>query len=57
MHALRMGALASFFAACVPAMAALSIDDLVPGKTVSGPNLTVKDMKGKVTLVMYWGTR
>ncbi len=57
MRALRTLALASFFAACVPAMAAMSIEDLSPGKTVAGPNLTAKDMKGKVTLVMYWGTR
>jgi hypothetical protein len=37
--------------------AAMSIEDLSPGKTVSGPNLTTKDMKNKVVLVMYWGTR
>lgn len=43
--------------ACLPAAAAMTIDDLSPGKTVNGPNYGVKDMKGKVTLVMYWGTR
>lgn len=47
--------MASFVAACLPA-SAMTIDDLTTGKTCSGPNLTVKDMKGKVTLVMYWGT-
>lgn len=47
--------LAALVFACLPAVA-MTIDDLSPGKTVSGPNLTVKDMKGKVTLVMYWGT-
>jgi hypothetical protein len=39
------------------ACAAMTIDDLSPGRTVSGPNLSVKDMKNKVVLVMYWGTR
>ena len=34
----------------------MSIDDLTPGKTVSGPDLAVKDMKGKVVYVVYWGT-
>ena len=48
--------LAALVFACLPA-AAMTIDDLSPGKTVSGPNYGVKDMKGKVTLVMYWGTR
>jgi hypothetical protein len=36
--------------------ASLSLDNLVTGKTVNGPDLSLKDMKGKVVLVMYWGT-
>jgi len=35
---------------------AMTIKDLQPGKTVSGPSLTVDEMKGKVVIVMYWGT-
>jgi hypothetical protein len=35
---------------------AMTIEDLVPGKTVNGPKLAVADMKGKVVLVEYWGT-
>jgi hypothetical protein len=35
---------------------AMTLDDLVPGKTVLGPNLSVADMKGKVVLVEFWGT-
>jgi hypothetical protein len=35
---------------------AMTLDDLSPGKTVLGPNLSVKDMKGKVVFVNYWGT-
>ena len=48
------GIVAALVFACLPA-AAMTIDDLTPGNTISGPNLSVKDMKGKVTLVMYWG--
>ncbi len=40
----------------VAASAAMTLDDLLPGKTVSGPNLAVKDMKGKVVFVEFWGT-
>jgi len=36
--------------------ASMSLDDLNTGKTVSGPELSVKDMKGKVVFVVYWGT-
>ena len=35
---------------------ALTLDDLAPGKTVDGPALTLKEMKGKVVFVNYWGT-
>jgi hypothetical protein len=35
---------------------ATSINDLMLGKHESGPNLTPKDLKGKVVLVVYWGT-
>lgn len=38
------------------AAAAMTLDDLIPGKTVSGPNLSVKEMKGKVVFVLFWGT-
>ena len=55
MYAVRTLVLASLIAISLPA-AAMTLDDLSPGKTVSGPNLTTKEMKGKVTLVMYWGT-
>ena len=42
----------------LPAVASgMSLDDLTPGKTVCGPNLSAADMKGKVVLVMFWGTR
>ena len=39
------------------AASAMTLEDLVPGKTVSGPNLTTKDLKNKVVFVVYWGTR
>jgi len=35
----------------------MSLDDLIVGKTVHGPNHTLKDLKGKVVVVEYWGTR
>jgi len=35
---------------------AMTLDDLVPGKTVVGPNLSLGEMKGKVVLVEFWGT-
>ena len=35
---------------------AMTLDDLVPGKTVVGPNLSVAEMKGKVVFVEFWGT-
>ena len=42
----------------LPAVASgMTLDDLTLGKTASGPNLSVADMKGKVVLVMFWGTR
>jgi hypothetical protein len=39
------------------ASAAMTLKDLNPGKTVVGPDLKVEEMKGKVVLVMYWGTK
>jgi len=42
---------------CVSSHAAMTLSDLTPGKTVSGPDLSLKEMKGKVVLVDYWGTR
>ncbi len=41
--------------ACVPAFG-MTLTDLTIGKHVSGPNLTQKDLKGKVVYVVYWGT-
>ena len=35
---------------------AMTLDDLDPGKTISGPNLLTREMKGKVVYVEYWGT-
>jgi len=42
--------------ACVSSMAAMTTTDITPGKVVSGPPLSAKDLKGKVVLVLYWGT-
>jgi len=44
---------------CLVPMAAnaMTIDDLTEGKTVVGPKLSAKDMKGKVVYVEFWGTR
>lgn len=39
------------------ASAAMTLKDLTVGKTVVGPDLKVEEMKGKVVLVMYWGTK
>lgn len=41
--------------ACLP-IYGMTITDLAIGKHVSGPNLTAKDLKGKVVYVVYWGT-
>lgn len=35
---------------------AITINDLTLGKTDSGPNHALKDLKGKVVLVVFWGT-
>jgi hypothetical protein len=54
-----MAARALFLAlllACCPVASAMTLDDLSPGKTVHGPNLSLKEMKGKVVFVLYWGT-
>jgi len=42
---------------CCAMASAMTLDDLSPGRTVDGPTLTLKDMKGKVVFVNYWGTR
>jgi len=34
---------------------AMTTDDISPGKTLSGPNLTLRDLKGKVVVVSYFG--
>jgi len=47
----------TFLLLCSPLVLGMTIDDLKPGKTVVGPNLSTADMKGKVVLVEYWGTR
>lgn len=35
---------------------ATSLNDLIIGKTEAGPNHAMKDLKGKVVLVVFWGT-
>lgn len=37
--------------------AAMTINDLNPGKSASGKDLSTKELKGKVVLVVYWGMR
>ena len=36
--------------------ASVSLAGLKLGKTAVGPDLQQKDLKGKCTLVVYWGT-
>jgi len=48
--------LAPVLLVCCAAASAMTLDDLSPGKTVSGPALTLKEMKGKVVYVYFWGT-
>lgn len=44
-------------ACCATLSAAdMTLDDLRVGTTVSGPEATLNDMKGKVVYVIYWGT-
>ena len=40
---------------CLPAWG-MTLDDLTIGKHASGPQLSAKDLKGKVVFVVYWGT-
>lgn len=41
----------------VPAIAsAMTLDDLTVGKTASGPDVTLAELKGKIVFVDYWGT-
>ena len=41
----------------IPALSfGMTLDDLTTGKTVSGPDVSLKDMKGKIVFVDYWGT-
>ena len=35
----------------------LTLDNLTMGKTLAGPDLAIKDLKGKVVYVVFWGTR
>ena len=35
---------------------AMTINDVMPGKHIAGPNLSAKDLKGKVVYVVYWGS-
>jgi hypothetical protein len=37
--------------------AAMTLEDLTPGKTLCGPDSSLKDMRGKVVYVEFWGTR
>lgn len=55
MNKLRYLAFASLLA-CASSMAAMTVSDIQPGKTVVGPTLAAKDLKNKVVLVLYWGT-
>lgn len=43
--------------AAFSASAAMTLNDLSPGTTVSGSDLSLEEMKGKVVAVVYWGTR
>lgn len=41
----------------VPAIAsAMTLDDLTVGKTASGPDTSLPELKGKIVYVDYWGT-
>ncbi|HLX62158.1 MAG TPA: hypothetical protein VKX17_12830 [Planctomycetota bacterium] len=53
-----MRQLALCLAVCVAcaSASAMTITDLNIGKHASGPNLTQKDLSGKVVFVVYWGT-
>jgi hypothetical protein len=41
---------------CAHAASGVNLAGLKMGKTVSGPDLTTKDLRGKCVLVVYWGT-
>ena len=56
MRTKRLSALALLL--MVPTVAsAMTLDDLTPGTTVHGPDVSASDLKGKVVYVEYWGTR
>lgn len=41
----------------VPSIAsAMTLDDLNVGKTASGPDTPLAELKGKIVYVDYWGT-
>ncbi|MCW8133383.1 MAG: hypothetical protein KIS92_23775 [Planctomycetota bacterium] len=41
----------------VPSLAsAMTLDDLTVGKTASGPDISLAELKGKIVYVDYWGT-
>ena len=54
---MRLNLLVAGLALACPAVLGMTISDLQPGKTVSGPDLKVAEMHGKVVFVEYWGTR
>ena len=55
MKALPVLALTTLLAA--PLLGAdMTLDGLTTGKTVFGPETSIKEMKGKVVYVVYWGT-
>ncbi len=55
MRSFSCGMILATVVACA-SLHAMSINDLVPGKHEFGPNFTTKDLKGKVVLVVFWGT-
>jgi hypothetical protein len=54
---MRLNLVAVGLSLACTAVFGMTIDDLAPGKTVSGPDLKVAEMHGKVVFVEYWGTR
>lgn len=55
MRSMLCGFLLAMLVAC-GSVHATSVGDVVIGKHEFGPNLAPKDLKGKVVLVVFWGT-
>lgn len=54
---MRAWTVAAALCLAIPSLAgAMTLDDLTIGKTVSGPNPTKEELKGKIVLIEYWGT-